>query len=350
MNRYSRQINLPQVGISGQQKLTDAKVLVVGAGGLGCAILPYLTSAGIGTIGIIDGDTVDETNLHRQTLFSEKDINLNKAKTAADHLKKNNSTVSIETYDAFLNGKNALDIIPKYDLVIDASDNLATRYLINDACVLFDKPFVHGSVHQFEGQVSVCNYQNGPTYRCLFPEANGNVQNCEEAGVLGTTVGLIGMLQANEAMKLILGIGELLSGKLLVYNTLTSSQHIFSFSKKQEPVIDKTFYSAQYLNSYVRNQSITEALQNDITLIDVRETGELPSIEHPNVLKLPLSTLELNLDSLNPENIYAVFCQSGVRSKQAANILKQQQFKSIICITDGAEAISKLLKDEKSIH
>ena len=224
MERYKRQINLPQVGINGQQKLRNAKVLLIGAGGLGNAILPYLTAAGIGNIGIIDGDRIEESNLQRQVLFSENAVGELKTVVVASHLRSLNSESDIKIYKKFLNTKNAISIIENYDVVVDATDSVSIRYLINDACVLTNKPFVYGSVYRFEGQVSVFNYKNGPTYRCLFKKKHTNVINCEDAGVLGTTVGLIGMFQANEVMKMILETGDILSGKLLLYIHLTISK------------------------------------------------------------------------------------------------------------------------------
>ncbi len=187
MERYKRQINLPQVGIDGQQKLLNAKVLVIGAGGLGNAILPYLTAAGIGHIGIIDGDRVEESNLQRQVLFTENSVGELKTEILASHLGSLNSKSDIKIYKEFLDAKNAVSIIGNYDVVVDATDSVSIRYLINDACILANKPFVYGSVYRFEGQVSVFNYKNGPTYRCLFKKKHTNVTNCEDAGVLGTT-------------------------------------------------------------------------------------------------------------------------------------------------------------------
>lgn len=342
MDRYKRQINLPEVGTSGQQKLSNAKVLVVGAGGLGCAVLPYLVSAGIGNIGIIDEDKVDISNLQRQVLYNEASVGTPKVEEAAKHLKKMNSELEIKTYKEFLSSKNALSIINDFDIVIDATDNLPTRYLINDACVLLDKPFVYGSVYRFEGQVSVFNYLNGPTYRCLFKENNHKPVNCAEAGTLGTTVGLIGLLQANEVMKFVLETGDLLSGKLLIYDTLKNSQNIIKFKKDASISIDLEFYKREHLEK-ILNMTAEEALNSNRILIDVRELNETPIIASEKVIQLPLSDLENQLHTLDENQAYAVFCQHGVRSKMASNLLKKYHFNNTSNITDGAQTIFNLI-------
>ena len=236
--RYARHIALAEVGESGQQKLLNAKVLVIGAGGLGCPALQYLAAAGIGTIGIVDGDVVNEANLHRQVLYGDSDIGKLKVQVAGERLKKLNSQIDINTFSEFLTAANAMDIVANYDLLVDATDNFAARYRINDVCVKLDKPFVYGAIHRFEGQVSVFNYKGGPTYRCLFPDKPGENQipNCNETGVLGVLPGIIGTYQATEVLKIILGIGEVLSGKLMTFNLLTNSTRTFEFSRKDEQV------------------------------------------------------------------------------------------------------------------
>ena len=222
--RYARQIALNEVGESGQQKLLNAKVLVIGAGGLGCPALQYLAAAGVGTIGIVDGDTVDESNLQRQILYTTSDLGSLKVEVAKERLNALNPAVSITIYPENLHAENAMEIIQDYDLVMDGTDNLAARYLVNDACVKLNKPFVYGAIHKFEGQVSVFNFNGGPTYRCLFPEnpQQNQIPNCEELGVLGVLPGVIGTLQATEINKLILVVVEPLSGKLKINNILTN--------------------------------------------------------------------------------------------------------------------------------
>jgi adenylyltransferase/sulfurtransferase len=235
MQRYQRHISLNEIGLLGQIKLSKAKVLVVGAGGLGIPALLNLTGAGIGKIGIVDFDTVSLSNLQRQWLYRESDIGFNKAEVCVDLLKERNSEIELESFTEGLHLNNALEIISHYDIVLDGTDNFRTRYLINDACVQLNKPFVFGALYKFEGQVSVFNFKNGPTYRCLFPKPplKGEVPNCSEAGVLGTLPTIIGTLQANEVIKIILGLGGNLSAKLLLINILNHTHKLVSFSKKE---------------------------------------------------------------------------------------------------------------------
>ena len=352
MDRYKRQTNLPEIGESGQQKLTNAKVLVVGAGGLGCAVLPYLTAGGIGTLGIIDGDKVDISNLHRQVLYTEESVGKPKVEEASKYIRKQNSETKIKTHNEFLTPKNAFSTLEDYDVVIDATDNLPTRYLINDACVLLNKPFVYGSVYRHEGQVSVFNYKNGPTYRCLFKENNSKPVNCEEAGTLGTTVALIGMLQANEVIKIILETGDILSGKLLIYNTLKNYQNIINFKKDKSLEVDFDFYKKEHLEKISNNMTAEEALNSNRILIDVRELDETPFIQSDDILQLPLSQLESDVSTLDKNKKYAIFCQHGIRSKIAINMLKKHHFKHVKNITDGAQTIYNLIEHgkEKSIY
>ncbi|MDA8809939.1 HesA/MoeB/ThiF family protein [Flavobacteriaceae bacterium] len=238
MKRYSRHIALSEVGLLGQLKISESKVLVIGAGGLGAPLLLYLTAAGIGTIGIVDFDTISLSNLQRQVLYREQDLNLNKADIAKARLRARNSEINITSYPVALSTSNALEILKTYDIVVDCTDNFRTRYLINDACVKLNKPFVFAAIYKFEGQLSVFNYAGGPTYRCLFPlpPKAGEVPNCEEAGVLGVLPGILGAYQANEVLKIILNIGEVLSGKLVSINLLTNQQKSFQF-KKNKPLI-----------------------------------------------------------------------------------------------------------------
>ncbi|TDN86358.1 adenylyltransferase/sulfurtransferase [Salegentibacter sp. 24] len=341
MQRYKKQIGLPQVGENGQEKLKNSKVLVIGVGGLGCAVLPYLAAAGIGKLGLVDGDRVDESNLQRQVLFREKTVGKFKVTEARKQLLALNSEVKIENYQEFLNGENALQLIKNYDLVVDCTDSLAVRYLINDACVLSGKAFVYASVYKFEFQVSVFNFKSGPTYRCLFPDEKAEVQNCEDAGVLGTTVGLSGMFQATEILKIIMDAGEVLSGKLLMYNTLFNRQDIFEFSKIEDLKIDNDFYNRQYIQPFSEEISAEEINENAIFL-DVREGYEQPKIAFPRMLEIPLRNLENELCLLNPEEEIQVICQSGKRSLAAVKILKAYNFKNVKSISGGVIALHKL--------
>ena len=239
MTRYSRHIVLPEVGPVGQLKLSQAKVLVIGAGGLGIPVLQYLTAAGVGTIGIVDHDTVAVDNLQRQVLYREEDIQKNKAIVAQQLLKERNSDIELQAYPEKFDVNNALERVAPYDIVVDCTDNFRTRYLINDACVKQNKPLVFAAIYKFEGQLTVLNYQEGPTYRCLFPTPPklGEVPNCEDNGVLGVLPGVLGMFQANEVLKIILGLEEILSGKLMTINVLTYQQKQFIFHRNQKEVM-----------------------------------------------------------------------------------------------------------------
>lgn len=253
--RYSRHLSLKEFGMDAQLQLKLAKVLVVGAGGLGCPALLYLAAAGVGKIGVVDFDKVETSNLQRQVLYTEEDIGKAKAAVAVEHLRKRNSFVVFESFNLKLTASSAKQLFPDYDLILDCTDNFNARYIINDACVLLDKPFVYGSIFKFEGQVSLFNAKdktgiNGPTYRCLFPTppADGTIPSCEEAGVIGFLPGLIGTLQAAESVKWITGIGEPLSGKLLSVNSLDMGFDLFEIPRntlspdKQPNANELTFY------------------------------------------------------------------------------------------------------------
>ncbi|HAN77800.1 MAG TPA: hypothetical protein DCQ31_08525 [Bacteroidales bacterium] len=235
IQRYNRHIIMSEIGLAGQEKLKNSKVLVIGAGGLGSPILLYLAAAGIGTIGIADFDTVSESNLQRQVLFSIEDLGKPKSKTAAEKLSKLNSFTAYNVYASGISVENVLAVFAEYDVIIDGSDNFATRYLTNDACVMLNKPLVFGAIFKFYGQVSVFNYLNGPTYRCLFPEQpeTNEVPNCSTIGVLGAVPGIIGAMQAAEALKIILEVGEVLSGKLFQMDLLNLSFDIFTIEKNE---------------------------------------------------------------------------------------------------------------------
>ncbi|QYS88979.1 HesA/MoeB/ThiF family protein [Flavobacterium davisii] len=237
LKRYSRQIILEEIGAIGQQKLQSAKVLVIGAGGLGCPVLQNLAAVGIGTLGIIDGDVIDETNLHRQTLYTLNDCGKSKSVIAKKALKKQNSFTKIHTYTVFLDETNAYELIEQYDIVVDCTDEIKIRYLINDVCLITKKSFVYASIHKFQGQLSVFNYHNGPSYRCLFPEKENNkILNCEAAGVLGVLPNIMGTMQAAEVIKVILQIGTVVSGKVLLYDLLLQNTTEIEFLKNDKQI------------------------------------------------------------------------------------------------------------------
>lgn len=341
LKRYARHIIIPEMGLEGQQKLKQAKVLVIGAGGLGCPVLQYLTAAGIGTIGIIDFDKVDESNLQRQILYNQEDIGKYKAEVAKEKLSRQNPYIQLTAINDQLSSKNALDIISQYDVVVDGSDNFATRYLVNDACVILNKVLVFGSIYKFDGQVSVFNFQNGPTYRCLYPEPpiDGEMANCAEVGVIGVLPGIVGTLQANEVIRIILGIGEILSGKLLTFDALTMQFNTFDIianaeNKKINKLIDYDFFcgttkeiSAEELKEKIKQKQ-------DFQLIDVREEKEYQA-KNIGGLLIPLATLQANLHKINKEKEIIVHCASGTRSKKAIVILKENGFLKISNLKNG---------------
>lgn len=325
--RYSRQIILPEIGINGQEKLKTAKVLIIGAGGIGCPVLQYLISAGVGTIGIVDDDVVDLSNLHRQILYVSADIGKLKAVVAKQKLELMNPHTFITAYPKRLTSANAKNICQGYDLVIDGSDNFQTRYLVNDSCVALNKPLVFGSIFKFEGHISVFNYHGGPDYRDVFPEAPPaeEVPNCADIGVLGVLPGIVGTYMAGEAIKIICGIGETLSGKLMTINVLDHSTNIFKVGKQQKE--NKT--AAPSIKLQAAPREITSNEFNTLLsehpskthLIDVRETWEFEEYNIGGV-NIPLYHLKENIGDLPPDRKLVFYCQTGQRSKMAIQLLR----------------------------
>ena len=339
--RYIRQISLKSFGCSAQQKLLNAKVLVIGAGGLGCPVLQYLVAAGVGTIGIVDDDVVSLSNLHRQVLFQTSDIGLPKAEKAVEALNKLNPTINIKGFNVRLENSNALDLCKSYDIIIDGTDNFSTRYLINDAAFLLKKPVVYGSIYQFEGQVAIFNLideKNIPStnYRDLFPKqpVENEVPNCNEVGVIGVLPGIIGTMMANECIKLITGMGNLLVNKLLIYNTLTFQTYEMEISPKKEtkdlmPADEHEFSTTSYSFSCATEHDyedvgmeIFKSLMNeeDTIIIDVREIGERPIIKSFKHINIPMSVLKKDKPIIKQKNIL-IFCHAGIRSVDAARYL-----------------------------
>lgn len=334
--KYSRQISLKEIGEKGQQKLLQAKVLVIGAGGLGCPILQYLAAAGVGQIGIADDDIVSLSNLHRQILYAFDDIGKPKAITAAQKLKHLNPDVDCIVFETKIVNTNAWDILSRFDIIVDGSDNFPTRYLVNDACVLLNKPLVYGSIFRFEGQLSVFNYNGSANYRDVFAEQplNGEVPDCSEAGVIGVLPGIIGSLMANEIIKLITGTGNLLTNKFLNYNCLTntfyemdinSSLHINGMPKDRN-AFEKMNYDLSCKTSTEGIEIETGQFNSLITspqtiIIDVREHSETPEVDEFEHLKIPLSEMKKSPSSFNDETI-VLFCQSGKRCGEAAVLIK----------------------------
>ncbi|MDQ6529880.1 HesA/MoeB/ThiF family protein [Flavobacterium sp. LHD-85] len=350
--RYNRQTILPEIGEEGQYKLSKAKVLVIGAGGLGAAVLPYLAGAGVGEIGIVDEDVIDVSNLHRQVIYKTSAVGKSKAIEAKTMISELNPEIKIKAFSEKLSGINALSLFEKYDIIVDATDNISIKYLINDACLVTNKPMVYGSIFRFQGQVSVFNYQNGPTYRCLYPDENSNALNCEDAGVIGISVGIIGMFQANEVIKMILGIGEVLSGKILVYNVLKNEQQKYDFEKNSNLEITKEDFERKYNSDENQIEEIKfellldEIENNEVLFLDVRNEDEAPKIKLKNSIQIPLIHLENEIKKLNKNQQIYIFCQSGIRSKIAVELLQKHQFKNIKSIAGGALAMKQLLATE----
>ncbi|KAB1069167.1 molybdopterin-synthase adenylyltransferase MoeB [Tamlana haliotis] len=353
--RYNRHIILSEIGQEGQDRISKAKVLAIGAGGLGCPILQYLAAAGVGTLGIIDFDTVDLSNLQRQVLFGTASLGQNKALAAKERLADLNSDITINTYPEKLTHKNAIALFEQYDIIVDGSDNFETRYLVNDACVITNKPLVFGSIYKFEGQVSVFNYQNGPSYRCLFPNPpeQGAVPNCSEIGVLGVLPGIIGTMQANEVLKIILGIGQVLSGKLLCYNALTLQNHILKIQRSEEAIQSVLKDKANFHKKHVEpvncalepvSVSITDIKINEnIQFVDVREAHEQPKVEGVSVIDIPLSELEDEYINIDPSKKAYVFCQAGIRSEHAVERLEELGITNCFSLIEGAAEINDYL-------
>lgn len=340
--QYNRHLILDEIGAKGQQKLKKAKILVIGAGGLGCPILQYLTAAGIGTLGIIDHDVVDQSNLQRQILYTHNEIGKYKAEVAASKLALLNPYIHFNTYIDPLSTNNALDLFSEYDIVVDGSDNFPTRYLVNDAAILANKPVVFGSIFKFEGQVSVFNYNNGPTYRCLFPNPPkpDTVPNCSDIGVLGVLPGIIGTLQANEVLKMVCNLGTVLSGKLLAFNALSMQQHIFYFKKDETITInalDKDYSAFCGVSNEIKEityDNFQKQIEN-YNLLDVRTYDER---EHYHIggLHIPLDELENRHDEIPQDKSIVVYCKSGIRSKSAIKLLQETHFKQpIINLKNG---------------
>jgi adenylyltransferase/sulfurtransferase len=364
MMRYQRQTLLPEIGTGGQEKLKNARVLVIGAGGLGCPVLLYLTAAGVGTLGVIDGDTVSESNLPRQILYRSSDVGLPKVQIAIERLKEANPFVTIRSYAYLLNRNNALDILREYDVVVDCTDNFAARYLTNDACVLLNKPFVYAAIHRFEGQVAVFNYTNaqaeqGPTYRCLFPEplGPGQVPSCNEAGVIGVLPGLIGLYQANEVIKIITGVGHVLNGELLVMDLLEMTHRKIRIRRSpgaghiRELIDYEVFCNGSFNPDEVRALSASE-LDEKITsgedwkLIDVREPYEFDICRLPLSTLIPMSRIAGQLDRIPRDKPVVLYCHHGMRSAQVIRYLQQQGFSNLYNLSGGIESWALEVDDE----
>lgn len=338
--RYNRQIILTGWGLEAQEKLKKRRVLVIGAGGLGCPVLSYIAAAGVGHIAIMDFDVVEVSNLQRQVLYDMNEVGMNKALAAAQKLRAFNPLVNITPIESALDRTNALRIIKEYDVIVDATDNFETRYLINDACVILNKPFVFGSILGFEGQVSTFNYQDGPTYRCLYPEppARENAPNCNDAGVIGALAGLIGSIQANEILKILSGVGKTLSGKLWVFDLLSNKFSMLSIKAIPE---NKNITSLGNYSEVCSSEPIQFVSKKDFAerflktphlSIDVSDEHEFTPIETGS-RNIPLYAIEEQIFE-NTAIPIILYCKSGMRSRQAALLLSQKGLKNIFCLTN----------------
>src|SRR5580693_8032065 len=366
--RYSRHLIIPEVGMEGQQKLKAAKVLLIGAGGLGAPLGLYLAAAGVGRIGLVDFDVVDFTNLQRQVIHSTADVGRNKIDSAAEKMKGINPNITIVKHEVALSSENALDILKDYDLVVDGTDNFPTRYLVNDACVLLGKPNVYGSIFRFEGQATVFAYEGGPCYRCLYPEPPppGLVPSCAEGGVLGILPGTIGLIQATETVKLILGIGEPLVGRLLLYDALAMKFRELKLRKNPEcpvcgehPTVTKLIDYHQFcgvpqpsdappVQETKVNEGEIDVLElkqkldrgDDFVLIDVREPHEYKICSIPGAKLIPLGEFPKHVGEFDKDADIVIHCRSGMRSAKACAVLRQNGFEHVRNVVGGILAWS----------
>ena len=349
--RYSRHVVLPDVGVDGQRRIKAARVLLVGAGGLGSPAALYLAAAGVGTLGLVDFDVVDISNLQRQVLHGTSDVGRPKLESARARIHDLNPHVNVETHETRLTSNNALDILDAYDIVVDGTDNFATRYLTNDACVLLGKPNVFGSIFRFDGQASVFATPDGPCYRCLFPTPPppGQVPSCAEGGVLGVLPGLVGTIQATETLKLILGAGEPLVGRLLLIDALNMRFHTVSVqrdptcpacgTREITSLIDYDEYCGTSTNTHSTTKDVVDLTPNelaqrltdqeDFALIDVREPYEWEIGRIPGARLIPLGSLRTAMASLDNTREVVVYCRSGVRSADAVRLLRSAGFRAL---------------------
>jgi len=360
IRRYSRHLIMPEVGIEGQRKLKAGKVLCIGAGGLGSPVAMYLAAAGVGTLGIVDFDVVDFSNLQRQILHGTPDVGRSKLASAKDRLHAINPEISIETYEAALSSDNALDLFRPYDVIVDGTDNFPTRYLVNDACVLLGKPNAYGSIFRFEGQASVFYPGRGPCYRCLYPEPPppGEVPSCAEGGVLGVLPGVVGTIQAMETIKLILGIGEPLIGRFLIFDALRMKFRELKLRKDPDCPVCGTHPTVKALIDYEQFCGIhpttpepettngsTEISAVDLkrrldrgdrlTLVDVREPNEFQINRIPGAVLIPLGDVPRRYRELNPDDEIVVSCKVGARSARAADFLRSVGFARVLNLRGG---------------
>jgi sulfur-carrier protein adenylyltransferase/sulfurtransferase len=363
IERYSRHLIMPEVGMEGQLKLKQAKVLCVGTGGLGAPLGLYLAAAGVGRIGLVDFDRVDDSNLQRQILFSTHDVGRPKIEAARDRLQGLNNEIQIDTFDTHLSSENALDIMKDYDIIVDGTDNFPTRYLVNDACVILKKPNVYGSIFRFEGQVTIFGYPDGPCYRCLYPEPPppGLVPSCAEGGVLGVLPGIVGSIQAAETLKLIIGKGESLVGRLLLFDALAMRFRELKLRKNPEcptcgahPTVTKLIDYAEFCGVRGEEASVPQTTvpeitprelkarldrRDDLYILDVREPHEYQICNLGGHL-IPLGDLSKRVNELDSSQEIVAHCRSGKRSAEAVEFLQRAGFRKVSSLKGGILAWS----------
>ena len=362
-DRYRRHLSLPEVGVEGQRSLLEARVLLIGAGGLGCPLAQYLAAAGVGTIGLVDYDVVDASNLQRQVLYTTGDVGRSKVAVARDRITAMNGDVKVEVHEVRLSSENALAILGEYDVVVDGTDNFPTRYLTNDACVFLGKPNVHGSIYRFDGQATVFDARHGPCYRCLYPEPPppGAVPSCAEGGVLGVLPGLVAMIQATETVKILAGIGEPLYGRLLQYDALRMEFNEFRVKKDPACPVCGEQPSVTALIDYegfcgmpahdsgpaLTEISAAELAQRrergeELLLLDVREPAEYDTARIDGSQLVPLGELEARVEELAAwrQRPVVVHCHHGMRSARGCEILQAAGFEKVENLAGGIEAWS----------
>ncbi len=359
VQRYSRHLIMPEVGMDGQQKLKAARVLCIGAGGLGSPVAMYLAAAGVGTLGMVDFDTVDFSNLQRQIIHGTPDVGRLKLRSANDRIQAINPNVQVECYETALSSQNALELLEPYDVIVDGTDNFPTRYLVNDACVLLGKPNVYGSIFRFEGQASVFATKDGPCYRCLYPEPPppGLVPSCAEGGVLGVLPGIVGTIQATEAIKLIIGVGEPLIGRFLIFDALRMRFRELKLRRDPECPVCGDRPTVRELIDYEQFCGVAPAAQTsapaaveettveelkrrfdageDTFLLDVREPQEYQICTIPGSTLISLGDLPSRLSELEGRRNIVVHCKSGVRSAKAVKLLREAGFGDAVNLQGG---------------
>jgi adenylyltransferase/sulfurtransferase len=372
VRRYSRHLIIPDVGMTGQKRLKNARVLCVGAGGLGSPALLYLAAAGVGTLGIVEFDVVDESNLQRQVIHGQSDIGRSKAESARDSIQEINPLVQVNLHEERLDSTNVMELFAQYDLIVDGTDNFATRYLVNDACVLLNKPYVWGSIYRFDGQASVFWSEYGPCYRCLYPEPPppGMVPSCAEGGVLGVLCASIGSIQVNEAIKLLAGIGEPLVGRLMIYDALEMTYRQVKVRKDPDCAVCGEHPTVTELIDYeafcgaISEEAADAAKDSTITvkqlkewldgeekiqLIDVREPNEYEIVNIPGATLIPKGEFLMGtaLEKLDPARRIVLHCKSGARSAEALAVVHAAGYKDAVHVGGGVLAWVNQIEPEK---